>query len=316
MSVRRRHGIALFAALGFMALIALLVAGSVTSSLVAQRSSRLALADAELTAAADYALATVLADPVGFGLAELPLGRATNVVGAASPGLYQVTIDVTRLRAGVLWLTADASLSGVDESHRRLNVVARFPSLAAMPAAGIVARGDVRLDAVAFAADTTSADAECVAVGPDVAVSPGAVVRASDSIRVEQRPAAGDTATYFLLARQLAALDSSGRVYHVHGDTVIAGGSLVGILVADGSVTISGPYAVTGLVIARGRVESPNGGLVITGALLAFGAPADGSVAVRLSGAVVRYSPCAVAHALRLALPPHPVRQRSWAELF
>ena len=60
----------------------------------------------------------------------------------------------------------------------------------------------------------------------------------------------------------------------------------------------------------------PAGGLTVTGALMSFAAPTDGAAAIDLAGATIRYAGCTVARAFRVAFPPRPVRDRSWAELF
>jgi hypothetical protein len=314
-----RRGIALFAALALMALIGLLVAGAVASSTIAQRASRLSFMDAVLTAAADYALNTILADPRGFRLAELALGeRATFEISVPDSKDAQVVVGVTRLTGGVLWLVVDASSGGRDQGHRRINLVARFPFVGASPDAAIVARGNVHLGHdVLFQADT-SRDPECsTSPAVDVIVAPGAVVSGGDSTRATVRAAAADTATYYLTAQQLAVLDGARTIIHVRGDTTITGGGgFEGILIADGSVTISGAYTVTGLIIARGRIEVVGGGFSLTGAILSFANPAGAVPSIELSGAMLRYSPCSVSRALRVALAPHPVRQRSWSEVF
>lgn len=312
-----RRGIALFAAVALMALIGLLVAGAVASSTIAQRSLRLSFTDAALTAAADYALNTILSDPRGFRLAELTLGeRATFDIPIPDSKDAHVVVGVTRLSGGVLWLVADASSGDTDQGHRRMNLVARFPMVGAVPEAAIVARGNVHLGHdVLFHADT-SHDPDC-STGPaaDVIVAPGAVVTGGDTSRALVRAVAADTATYYLTASQLAVLDGARTIIHVRGDTTITAGQLDGILIADGSVTVSGAYTVTGLIIARGRIEVLGGGFSLTGAMLSFENPATGN-AIELSDATIRYSSCSVAKALRVALAPRPVRQRSWAEVF
>ena len=53
MRARRRRGIALFAALGLMAVIALLIAGAAASTTLAQRALRLVRIDVSLTTATD-----------------------------------------------------------------------------------------------------------------------------------------------------------------------------------------------------------------------------------------------------------------------
>jgi hypothetical protein len=117
-SSRSPRGVALFAALALMSVIALLVAGAVASTRASQRASRLARTDALLTTAADYAgMFSVTSETT----ADLPLGAPT-VLDAPIPGApdLNVSVSVTRLPAGVLWMVADA-LAGADRGHRRVN---------------------------------------------------------------------------------------------------------------------------------------------------------------------------------------------------
>jgi len=313
-----RPGIALVAALGFMTLLALMVAGAFAASLAGERSSRLAQSDAVLGASADYALTTVLADPRGHGLADLPFGQARSfdVAVPDAPGV-RATVGVTRLPAGELWLVADAALAGVDRGHRRINMVARFPLLVALPAAAVVARGDVvARDSVSFSTDA-SGDPDCaVSSGMSVITSPGSTASIADSTRAGVVASAGDSATYYMKARQLATLDRSAAVVHVHGDTAIAGGAFNGVLFVDGSITVTGPFTATGLVIARGSIAATAGAFSMSGAIMAYGDPARGTIAVELARATIRYAPCVVASVLRRATMPAPVARRSWAELF
>jgi hypothetical protein len=318
--MRRRHGIALLAALAVMTLVALLVVGALASSTLAQRSSRLSHTDALLTAAADFALNSVLADARGYGLADLPLGvsRAFVLPFPDDTGVH-VDVAVTRLRAGALWLVADASLSGTDQGHRRANLVARFPMVGAPAGSGVVSRGAVSLGRnVAFPSDTAS-ETDCGQPSAADLLLPLAVDvtgGGAAAARVAHSAAAADSATYYLTGRQITALAPAANVIHVRGDTTISGGTLDGILIVDGSLTIAGPFVAIGLVIARGRVDARAGGFVLTGALLSFAVPPAGVPAIDISDATVRYSGCAVEHVLRAAIPPRPVHQRSWAELF
>ncbi|HTE43676.1 MAG TPA: hypothetical protein VK636_00420 [Gemmatimonadaceae bacterium] len=316
--MRSRRGIALFAALMLMVLIALLVAGAVAASTAAQRSSRLSANDALLTASTDYALGTVLADARSFRLADLAMGQATALdLSASASGVTQVTVNATRLPGGVVWLVADATIAGGDQGHRRVNLVVRFPNLGAFPDAPIVARGDVHLGHdVVFQSDA-SGDGECARTPTlDVIVGPTSVVTGGDSSRVATRPMAMDVATYFLSASQLAALDTGGAVVHVRGDTTITGGAFDGILIVDGVLTIAGTFSATGIIVARDRIVTASSGFTLTGNILAFANPSNGDPAMEIFGATIRYSTCSAARALRHALQPHPVRQRSWAEMF
>jgi hypothetical protein len=315
--VKARRGIALIAALELMTLLGLFVAGAFAASVSGERSSRLVGTDAQLSAAADYAVNAVLGDPGGLHLAELALGQAQSyrVTIPGAPDI-RASVAVTRFRHGVLWMTSDVFVTGVDQGHHRVNLVARFPSLGATAEAGVVAGGNVVVDSVEFAPDTTT-DPECTNTGaPDVVVAPGSTIAGGDGARTSERPSAADSATYYLLPRQLALIDSSASIVHVHGDTTIAGGTFSGIIVADGSITVTGPFAVTGLLVARGSISAIAGGLSITGAMLAFGVNSGSTPIIEASRAIIRFSPCAITTALRLALHPKPVVQRSWAELF
>jgi hypothetical protein len=209
------------------------------------------------------------------------------------------------------------SLSGLDQGHRRVNVVASFPMAGNAAGAAIVARGPVSVGpGVTFPSDA-GAGPECLeSTGIDVLLAPGADLSGATPARTSHSPAAADSATFFLAARQLTALAAAPSLIHVRGDTTIAGGTLDGILIVEGALTIVGPFVANGLIIAGGRVSARAGGLAVTGALMSFAVPADGTPAVELSDASVRYSECTIEHALRSANPPRPVRQRSWAELF
>jgi hypothetical protein len=301
-----------------MTLLGLMVAGAFAASLLGEQSSRLTQSDAVLDAAADYAITTVLGDPRGHGLADLPFGQALSFdVTVPDAASARATVVVTRLPNGVLWLVADAAIAGVDQGHRRINVIARFPSPGALPPAAVVARGNVvARDSVSFGVDSTG-DPDCaVASTLDVITPSSGIVNAGDSTRVGALRVAGDSATYYMKARQVAMLDSASTTVHVRGDTTIAGGTFSGILLVDGSITVTGPFAVTGLVIARGAISAIAGGFSVTGAIMAYGNPPRDGGALEIAHASIRYAPCAIASALKHAVAPRPVPQRSWAEVF
>ena len=313
-----RAGIALLAALALLTLIALLIVGVVGTTAVAQRSARLAHTDALLTAAGDYALNSLISDPVRYGLADLPYGIARSFDfgsngSSGSAGLH-TSVTATRLRGNILWLVAQATLDGLDQGQRRLNLVARFPFAGPLPPAAILSRGGVSIRAdVAFLPDTDSAP-DCIGPAVDVIVAPGATV--VGNARVATQSAAGDSASYLLTARQSAALAGMPGVVHVRGDTTLASGTFTGILVVDGALTIAGPFTATGLLVAGGRVNVAAGGLSLIGALASFAVSADGTPSIDLAGSTIRYSACALARQFRATAAPRPVSGRSWAELF
>jgi hypothetical protein len=313
-----RQGIALVAALTLVVLSGLVIAALVASSVTAQRSMRLGRTGATALASAEYAMSTVLGAPVAYQLATLPLGVPAKF-GVLVPQTSSVYVDVavTRLPRGVLWLVADAAVAGIDSGRRRVNMIARFPSIGPPPAGAIESRGDVSLaPGVTISTDTTG-DADCAALfgAPMVVTAPGATVSASPGVNSEARAIAGDSNSYFLTVPQRAMLATSAVVTHVVGDTTISGGSLDGILLVDGALTIAGPFVVTGLVVASGPVRTTaENALNVTGAVVsAYAGPGP---AFDLKTATIRFNPCVVAAVLRRAAPPRRVRERGWAELF
>jgi hypothetical protein len=313
-----RRGVALLAAISLMVLIALLVMGGVASFATAQRASRLTHTDGLLSAAADYALHATLSShgSARFSDATLGMPYVYDVQVPDATGI-RVTVTVTRLRGGTLWLVADAALGGLDSGRRRVNLVARFPWVGSAPGSPIVARGGVHLDdAVAFVTDTSS-DPECDNPAlADVAGGPGATTSAALGVRAVTLSAAGDSGTYFLTNHQLSELRGNAAFHEVLGDTVIASGTFEGVLIVDGDLTVAGPFSATGLLVARGRITVPTGGLSLAGAMMSFARPPDDQPAIDIRGGSIRYSRCVIERALRRASEPRPVQKRSWAELF
>ena len=172
----------------------------------------------------------------------------------------------------------------------------RIPSIAALPAAPLVARGTVAVGgSMVFAPDTVG-DADCTTA----ASSAPNLVTSSDS------------SAFLLTPRQRVALDSAPNVVHLQHDTTLGPGSFSGILIADGSLAFVAPYTVTGLVVARGAITIRTG-VTVVGALMSF--DSSSHPAIVEDSAIVRYSPCAVAREFRRVLPPRRVRSRSWLEV-
>jgi hypothetical protein len=305
-----RRGIALFAALSTMAVIALLVSGMMATSTLARRSSTLTDIDAELSAATDFAIVAALDSVPG----NLPFGvpRAVDVVQSR----VTTTVSMTRLPHDVLWLVAESRATGGIAARRRVNFVARW-RVPLIPGAAIVSRGSVRLGSqVVFAADT-SADAGCRGgAGPSVLLAPAATLTSVDSVLTRTDSAAADSATFLMNTAQRAVLDTTANVIHVRGDTTLYSGRVDGILLIDGRLTIAGNVTINGLVIARGAIDGRSGRLVLDGALLSYDPPATGRFAIELGEAVIRHSPCVIAREWRRILPLRPVNARSWAEIF
>ncbi len=110
-----------------------------------------------------------------------------------------------------------------------------------------------------------------------------------------------------------ARLIGNPRVTYAPGDLSVSGGSASGLLIVDGRLHITGPFMFSGLIIARGGVETSGSGTTISGALLSF---APSNPGVQLRGVTLQFAPCAVLRALESAISPRPVRERSWAELY
>jgi len=314
--MRCRHGVALFAALSLTMIVGLLIAGAVATTRLMQQSWRVERTDVALTMDADAALSAVLSSLHGLGLDDTALGTAVTVTLPLDNTRGTATVSVTRLPFGVLWMVADVAGTSADSGHRRVNLIARFPSILPPTGGAIVARGDVDLGSDVSITTDIDPEPDCEdARGAVVTVPPGAHVSFSDSSAVLSSGEASDSATYLLTALQLAALRRTGRFDHVLGDTTIVGGAFDGILIVDGSLTIAGPFTATGLIIARGPIVA-TGPIAITGSVRSFSEPGIGKLAIKFSGAAIRYSRCALDRALRRALDARVVSQRSWAEIF
>jgi len=314
--MRRRRGMALVMALTLIALIGLAVAGGIAHTVASQRAATLSQNAAMLDAAADRVLGIVLGDAQAYGLAALRIGEARvfDVETGDTPG-SSATVAATRLAGDVLWMVGTVTARTDTLAGRRVNLVARFPSAGAPPPAALVTRGTVTVGSgVRFSVDTTQ-EPDCASgSGAAVIVAPGATAHVPAGTRVDTAESARDSTTFFLSQRQLALLSSATDVVRVAGDTTINGGTFGGILIVDGSIVVRGTFVGSGLIVARGVIDASDATVTMRGALLSFAAPS--SVSTIFTAGSVEYSPCVVAHVMRVALSPRVVRLRSWAELF
>jgi hypothetical protein len=307
---------ALVMALTLIALIGLAVAGGLAHTVASQRAAVLSQNAATLDAAADRALGTVLSDAPLYGLASIRLGESRSFeLQMAEQSEISATVAVTRLAGDVLWMVAAVASRADTSAERRVNLVARFPSIGVPPPAALMTRGNLVLhDGVRFTADTAR-ESDCAAgAGAAAIVAPGATVSVPSGLRVDTATFARDSAAYYLTQRQLAMLSRAPGVVHATGDTTISGGTLNGILLVDGALTVHGTFAASGLIIARGVIDASGATLTVRGVLLSFAAPSN--VSTILTAASVEYSPCVVMNVMRVALSPRVVRSRSWAEFF
>ncbi|MBA3889621.1 MAG: hypothetical protein H0X64_03745 [Gemmatimonadaceae bacterium] len=104
-------------------------------------------------------------------------------------------------------------------------------------------------------------------------------------------------------------------IIYYPGDAHLTGGTGQGILLVGGDLSVQGGFKFFGPVIIRGRLQTAGTGGHFNGAVMAANVDlAENSV---LGNAVVNYSSCAVASALKnLPAPPIPVRHRAWTEAF
>jgi hypothetical protein len=290
-----RRGIALISALSLLALLGLLLIGAVASATLSQHALHASLDDGSLLGAADYAAGTVLSDPGGFGLADLPLQRP-QTFDVAIPATPSVTarVTATRLPSGLYWLVARSGSSNADSATRRVALIARTTWIGPPPASPFTARGPTQLsDDVSVLPDTLS-EPDCFVSDVPVPVQ------------------TNDSSALFDAAGQWSALAAASGVRVTAGDTTLTSGSLAGILMVSGDLVIDGPFEMTGLIVTRGTVRSTVG-FHLTGAILS---QASSAPSIDLHGATVRYAPCLVSRLLRRASRLRVVRAWGWAELF
>jgi hypothetical protein len=311
-TMRDRRGIALVAALLLISFIALLIAGSLSATTIADRATALAQIDARLMSAADFLLHSAIASPDTYGLPRLPLGATRPLIVAAPDPLIDARVSATRLPDGVVWLVADVAVPQVDGAHRRVNLVATYPRVMPVPAAPIVSRGDVRVGAGAvFNIDSTN-DVDCRATSPPQAMlAPGATATGIAATVADAR--AQDSATYGLRVNQLASLRGAGIV-RTAGDTTVQG-TFSGILVVNGNLTLDGPFRATGLVIARGSIDANGHAFAIRGSVLSFAIPTT-QPAMNLGDATIEFAPCVIQEMLWNVSILTAVKYRSWQEMF
>ena len=87
-------------------------------------------------------------------------------------------------------------------------------------------------------------------------------------------------------------------------------------MIADGRVSIVGPFTINGIIIARGPIVSSTNELLLTGAMVSFANPSVGEFAIDVGGGVVQFSPCVVDRSLRRIAHLRVVHERNWTEIF
>jgi len=103
-------------------------------------------------------------------------------------------------------------------------------------------------------------------------------------------------------------------VLHAAGNLHLAGGVGQGVLLVDGSLTISGGARFAGVVIARGSVQGTGAGGRIEGAVLV--AANGGATSSLLGPLTIVHSRCVVSAVERAAERAFPIPYRSWADVY
>src|SRR5689334_13891116 len=98
--MRRRRGVALFAALSLTIVVGLLLTGAVATTRLMQRSGRAEQADAELSMDAEHALGAVLSSLHTRNLDDSPLGTPVTLSVPTATGAGVASVSVTRLAGG------------------------------------------------------------------------------------------------------------------------------------------------------------------------------------------------------------------------
>ena len=116
-------------------------------------------------------------------------------------------------------------------------------------------------------------------------------------------------------------------VIYAPGDLTINTGSGQGILLVEGSLTLSGNFTFDGIIIVHNDLRKANGTVELHGTVMVQDYKIECSVKAMGAGNCndgtdvsgtfdLRYSKCAVQNALRGSAILVPVKQRSWAELY
>lgn len=104
-------------------------------------------------------------------------------------------------------------------------------------------------------------------------------------------------------------------IIHVTGDLHVSTGSGQGILLVDGALVASGSFTFTGVVIARGSLQSTGNGNKFIGSVMAAGVSvSDNSLIAGSSG--IHYSCAAVSQVLSSTAFPKQAMQRGWVDMY
>lgn len=314
------------------------------SGLREQRGAALAVTLFALVLLEGLIAAVFLAATVEHRLAERARS-ARQALGAAEEQLARVLAGGTadphaqRLGEGLYLLDATATNSGWG-GRRRLGLLAglRAPRLglsAALTTQGaVVFEGGARVqNAPGGGADSCggSDSSQRVALVADpLADLDYDDLASSASLRLAPGSVAPQPAVAWadrcdnLVASNWGDAVTSGQpcsayrpVIHVLGDLEVTGGQGQGILLVDGDLSIAGPFQFSGLIIVKGTIGTPAGGVAGAKLVGQVVAANPGSKTQTLAGDLaVHLSKCSVRNALASVARLEPLRSRAWIQLF
>jgi hypothetical protein len=121
--------------------------------------------------------------------------------------------------------------------------------------------------------------------------------------------------------RQTPASPCEGRrrIIYAAGDLTLDGGRAQGVVLVEGRLRLAGPLVFSGVVIARGGIETVADGVDMTGVVIsgASNAAHAGEAPVSLRHeSTIRLGVCDAQYGMTSTMQPRVVRERGWAELF
>ena len=365
---RARRGVVLATSLYYLAVLALLVVGTIYAARGARTGADGATIDATLAGALDHALARALAEWRAADRASQSVGSKQSIAiepfrGAAG------TASITRLGPALYWVSAEARMSGNAALRRRATLLVRALVPQPLVQSPIVSQGNVIVGAAARIVSDSEVPEDCptppsavLALAPDAELRLDGARDSAERIATLRLPDVEDPETYerfgaeswsTLAARadvRLPADTSLTPAIVAHascitaraaddwgdrtaadgciiappiivaaGDLTIAGGAGSGIVLVQGRLRITGPFAFRGVIVARGGVEITGDGADITGSVLAArltttdAAPSAAALVVN-GRAQLRASSCTAYRVFASRAGVRSVRARAWLE--
>lgn len=251
---RERKGMALFAAIMAIVVIATLVAGTFFTSMLEYRGGRNQLVEQRAFAVAEFGLNSEIAN--WDRSRNLPGGMAVGQIDSNQVYVAQsdtAHVKVTRLTNNTFWVVSEGSAnigSNVLESRRQNNAIVRIAYPSITPGGAITAAGDVKLQGSSqvngYSTDPTgwtTCSTIPIDTVPAVVVGPTAIVsytppNITSSPAVAHDSAAADSNTYVRYGTE------SWNTLTANADIKLAGGDYNSDVAPVGTVTTC-DYSVT-----------------------------------------------------------------------